>query len=166
MSEQLSNDLRIILEYAREEAIRLGSWSVSPDHLMLGIFRYKECEAVQILTDCGAVIQEIKENIEALIARGTSIPYDKSSEVEISGRVKEIYAEAFNQMVPEGEHPGTAQILLAIMATPECVTGDILLDSGVGYQDVLEKIAERREAGEKAPRRETPLPSGSAGANV
>ena len=41
MSEQLSNDLKIILEYAREEAIRLGSWSVSPDHLMLGIFRYK-----------------------------------------------------------------------------------------------------------------------------
>ena len=166
MSEQLSNDLKIILDYAREEAVRLGSWSVSPDHLMLGIFRYRECEAVAILTECGAVIQEIKENIEALIARGTSIPYDKRSEVEISGRVKEIYAEAFNQMVPEGVHPGTSQILLSIMATPECVTGDILLDSGIGYQDVLEKIAERREAGEKPRRKETSLPSGSAGASA
>ncbi|MBO4571472.1 MAG: ATP-dependent Clp protease ATP-binding subunit [Bacteroidales bacterium] len=166
MSEQLSNDLKIILDYAREEAIRLGSWSVSPDHLMLGIFRYRECEAVTILTECGAVIPEIKDNIEALIARGTSIPYDKASEVIISDRVKEIYAEAFNQMVPEGGHPGTAQILLAIMATPECVTGDILLDCGVGYQDVLEKIADHREAGEKAPRREAPLPSGSAGASA
>ena len=77
MSEPLENDLKAILNYAREESIRLGSWSVSPDHLMLGILRLRDCEAVTILVECGAVIQEIKENIEALIARGCSIPFEK-----------------------------------------------------------------------------------------
>lgn len=166
MSEPIENDLKVILNYAREEAIRLGSWSVSPDHLMLGIFRHRECEAVAILVECGAVIQEIKENIEALIARGCSIPFEKSSEVQISERVKEIYAEAFNHMLPEGEEPGSAQILLSIMATPECVTGDILLDSGIGYQDILERIAQRREAGETAAAQKPRMQSGTAGASA
>lgn len=165
MSEPLENDLKAILNYAREESIRLGSWSVSPDHLMLGILRLRDCEAVTILVECGAVIQEIKENIEALIARGCSIPFEKSSEVQISERVKEIYAEAFNHMLPEGVQPGSAQLLLSIMATPECVTGDILLDSGIGYQDILERIAQRREAYEAQTQKQR-IQSGTAGASA
>ena len=42
MNLQLTNELNDILTYAREEAMRLGNFTVSTDHLILGILRHRE----------------------------------------------------------------------------------------------------------------------------
>ncbi|MCQ2137630.1 MAG: ATP-dependent Clp protease ATP-binding subunit [Bacteroidales bacterium] len=139
MSQQQSNDLKVILNYAREEAVRLGSWSVSVDHLFLGMLRHRECEACRILVQCGAVLAEIKSSIEMLIARQEVIPFDKSGEVTISDSVKRVYSEAFGKLTAEGSVPGSVQLLLAIMSNPDGVTADILIDSGISASAVAEK---------------------------
>jgi len=149
MPQRQDKDLKTILSYAREEALRLGSWSVGPDHLMLGILRDAGSEAATLLKESGIDLTLVKENIEGLIVRSEVIPYDKINEILISERVKEIFAEAFSQMMPDGRTPGTIQVLLGVMATPECVSGDILLDSGVSYQDILDAISNRRQEAEE-----------------
>lgn len=140
MSQQQSNDLKVILNYAREEAVRLGSWSIGTDHLFLGLLRHRECEACRILVACGAVIQEIKSSIEMLIARQEVIPFDKSSDITVSEAVKRVYSEAFGKLTPDGAVPGSVQLLLAIMSTPDGVAGDILLDAGISAADVTSKM--------------------------
>ncbi len=139
MSQQLANDLKVILDFAREEAVRLGSWSVTPDHLFLGIIRHKGCEACRVLADCGAVLSEIKSSIEMLVGRSESIPFSKSSEIGISESVKRIYADTFGQFVPEGNQPGSLQLLAAVISSPEGVVGDILQDAGISLRDILER---------------------------
>lgn len=147
MSRQLSNDLKVILDFAREEAVRLGSWSVTPDHLFLGIIRHRGCEACKALIDCGAVLPEIKSSIEMLVGRSESIPFSKSSEIGISESVKRIYADAFGQFVPEGRQPGSLQLLAAVISSPEGVTGDILQDAGISLGDVLQHGSADDDAG-------------------
>ena len=119
MQGPVSNDLKIILNYAREEAIRLGSYSITPDHLFLGILRHRSCDAVRILKELGAHLPEIKKNIEALIAKPEVIPFEKTEEVEISEEVKNLYSAAYTRFVPEGGQPRTVHILIAIITTTQ-----------------------------------------------
>ena len=49
MHLQLSNELNDIITYAKEEAIRLGSYTITTDHIILGIIRHGENHATAIL---------------------------------------------------------------------------------------------------------------------
>ena len=139
MQGPVSNDLKIILNYAREEAIRLGSYSISPDHLFLGILRHRKCDAVLILKELGAHLTEIKKNIEALIARPEVIPFEKTEEVEISEEVKNLYSAAYTRFVPEGGQPRTVHILIAILTTTQSLTRNMLLDDGIDLREIINR---------------------------
>lgn len=139
MQGPVSNDLKIILNYAREEAIRLGSYSITPDHLFLGILRHRKCDAVCILKELGAHLTEIKKNIEALIAKPEVIPFEKTEEVEISDEVKNLYSAAYTRFVPEGGQPRTVHILIAILTTTQSLTRNLLLDDGIDLREIINR---------------------------
>ena len=42
MEIKISRELNIIINFARDEAMRTGSYGISPDHLLLGIIRHRE----------------------------------------------------------------------------------------------------------------------------
>ena len=50
---RISDELSAALSYAREEAMRLGSYSIGPDHLLLGLLRHAQNDAVRFLLDAG-----------------------------------------------------------------------------------------------------------------
>ena len=139
MQGPVSTDLKIILNYAREEAIRLGSYSITPDHLFLGILRHRKCDAVLILKELGAHLTEIKKNIEALIAKPEVIPFEKTEEVEISDEVKNLYSAAYTRFVPEGGQPRTVHILIAILTTTQSLTRNLLLDDGIDLREIINR---------------------------
>ena len=64
MQLQLSNELNDILTYAKEEAMRLGNYTVSTDHLVLGILRHGENTTVELLARLGANTAELKAYLE------------------------------------------------------------------------------------------------------
>ncbi len=139
MQGPVSTDLKIILNYAREEAIRLGSYSITPDHLFLGILRHRKCDAVLILKELGAHLTEIKKNIEALIAKPEVIPFEKTEEVEISEEAKTLYSAAYTRFVPEGGQPRTVHILIAILTTTQSLTRNLLLDDGIDLREIINR---------------------------
>ena len=49
MNRQLSEELNQILSYSKEEAMRLGSYTITPDHIVLGIIRHQDNEAFEII---------------------------------------------------------------------------------------------------------------------
>ena len=57
--------LNTILRYAREEAERLGTAQVMPDHLVLAILRVDDCKAGQLLLQSGVDAGELKRTIDA-----------------------------------------------------------------------------------------------------
>ena len=149
MQGPVSNDLKIILNYAREEAVRLGSYSISPDHLFLGILRHRNCDAVRILKELGAPLPEIKKNLEALIARPEVIPFERTEEVEISDEVKSLYSTAYTRFVPEGGQPRTVHVLIALLTASQCLTRNLLLDGGIDLREIIRKAS--APAGENDP---------------
>ena len=53
MQLQVSEDLNLVIKYAREEAMRTGSYGIGPDHLFLGIIRQEENAAFRALQSLG-----------------------------------------------------------------------------------------------------------------
>ena len=49
MQLQVSDDLNLVIKYAREEAMRTGSYGIGPDHLFLGLIRHEDNSAFKIL---------------------------------------------------------------------------------------------------------------------
>ena len=50
---QQTNNLHTILLYAQQEAQRLGSTEILPDHMMLGILRLADGKAFELLMQAG-----------------------------------------------------------------------------------------------------------------
>jgi len=72
-----SHHLSQVLQYAREEAQRLGNQTICPDHLLLGIIRHGECGAVQLLQGKGVDLTKVKESIENRIKTSLLIADDQ-----------------------------------------------------------------------------------------
>ena len=54
MEIRISEELNSIINYAREEAMRTGSYGIGPDHLFLGIIRHGDPPACPPLRGLGA----------------------------------------------------------------------------------------------------------------
>ena len=89
---EYSNEIKIVINYALEEAARLGSYIATPDHLFLGILRYKDSDAVSVLTGLGADVKKMKQDIEAKIMASEPVPFERRGNVSLSEKSQEIIA--------------------------------------------------------------------------
>ena len=64
MTSQFSPKVSEILAYSREEAARLASQSVTPEHLLLGLLRMKEGPVMNVFQRLGIDLQQIKTELE------------------------------------------------------------------------------------------------------
>ena len=81
MNNAYSNEIKIVLNYALEEAARLGSYIATPDHLFLGILRYRESDAVKILESLGVDIKKVKKEIEDILEKRAMNEIKRSAEM-------------------------------------------------------------------------------------
>ena len=70
MQLQVSEDLNLVIKYAREEAMRTGSYGIGPDHLFLGIIRQEENAAFRTLQSLGVEPADLKTFIDQRIFTG------------------------------------------------------------------------------------------------
>ena len=73
MDSQFSPRIKDVLSYSREEAIRLGNESIGLEHIFLGILRDGEGIAIEILSNLGVNLNEIKQSIEDKLRTGKDI---------------------------------------------------------------------------------------------
>ena len=90
MDRNYSNEIKIVVNYALEEAARLGSFIATPDHLFLGILRYRESDAVKILEELGVDTRKAKKEIEDKIAAPVPIPFGQRGSISLSDKSQEI----------------------------------------------------------------------------
>ena len=64
MTTQFSPKLSEILAFSREEAARLASRSVGPEHLLLGLLRTKEGPVIDLFKRLGLDVQSVKTELE------------------------------------------------------------------------------------------------------
>jgi len=116
MQLQLSEELNDIITYAKEEAIRLGSYTITTDHLILGILRHGENSASASLHKMGINLFEMKKSIEEKIKKSEIIPLDNAHRIVLSkaseNALKVMYLEARAMRTSQ---PEAAHLLLAIL---------------------------------------------------
>ena len=108
---QQTNNLHTILLYAQQEAQRLGSAEIMPDHMMLGILRLAEGKAFELLTQAGLNPVELKRSIdERLMQTAPSQTTKMSRASERILRLMIIEAKLYH-----AEECGSVHLLLALL---------------------------------------------------
>ena len=161
MNLQLSNELNDILTYAKEEAMRLGNYTISTDHLVLGILRHRENATVAALGNLGVNVAELKVHLENAIKAKEPIPVDKENMLSLSkaseNALKIMFLEARSMHIIK---PDSSHLLLAILRAQDGNAVQYLEKMGIDYTRMRDMVME--EDGDAAAPQE-PARNGSSG---
>ena len=140
MNNEFSQRMSELLSLSKEEACRLRSKSINPEHLLLGIMREESSNATVILNTLNANVTEIKECIErrSAVPGYAELPYSENVELSLSAarilRFSTLEARAF-KTIADTEH-----ILLGILKEGNNLAADILEANDITYSRVIEAI--------------------------
>ena len=134
MDNNFSTQVKEIISYSREEALRLGNDFIGTEHLVLGLIRDGENTAVKILKSLNIDLFELRKEIEMAvkdksgknIANINSLPLTKQAEKVI--RITVLEAKALKSQQVETEH-----LMLSILKNKENVATQILNQFEVDY---------------------------------
>ncbi len=133
MEAKFSPRVKEVIQFSREEAIRLGHDYIGTEHLLLGIIREGEGTALSTLKSLDIDVIRLKKSIEDTI-KGTSttisnlgnIPLTKQAEKAL----KITYLEA---KIFKTETIGTEHLLLSILRDEDNIASQILAQYGITY---------------------------------
>ncbi|MBA4411345.1 MAG: ATP-dependent Clp protease ATP-binding subunit [Bacteroidota bacterium] len=132
MDSQFSPRIKDVLSYSREEAIRLGNESIGLEHIFLGILRDGEGVAIEILSNLGINLSEIKQSIEEKLRTGKDVDSQASVQLLKSAEkaLKLVYLEARSFNSPT---INTGHLLLALIKDKDSLISNILNDYHINY---------------------------------
>ena len=138
MEIKISDELNSIIRYAREEAMRTGSYGIGPDHLFLGMMRHADNDACKVLAGLGVDMDAFKRFIDSHIFTNESIPYSESDKISFSRYAQNVLSitvmEASKMNAPEAL---SLHLLLALCRTTENYGQAYLRQHGVDYGRLL-----------------------------
>ena len=134
MDNNFSAQVKEIISFSREEALRLGNDFIGTEHLLLGLIREGENTAIKILKSFNIDLYELRKEIELAvkdktgknIANINSLPLTKQAEKVI--RVTVLEAKALKSATVETEH-----LMLSILKNKENIATQILNQFDVDY---------------------------------
>jgi len=134
MDNNFSPQVKEIISFSREEALRLGNDFIGTEHLLLGLIRDGENTAIKVLQRLNVDLYELRKEIELAvkdktgknIANINSLPLTKQAEKVI--RVTVLEAKALKSPLVETEH-----LMLSILKNKENIATQILNQFDVDY---------------------------------
>jgi ATP-dependent Clp protease ATP-binding subunit ClpC len=134
MDNNFSAQVKEIISFSREEALRLGNDFIGTEHLLLGLIREGENTAIRILKTLNVDLYELRKEVELAvkdktgknIANINSLPLTKQAEKVI--RVTVLEAKALKSPLVETEH-----LMLSILKNKENIATQILNQFDVDY---------------------------------
>lgn len=138
MEIRMSDELNDIIRYARDEAMRTGSYGIGPDHLFLGVLRHGDNAAFRTVTGLGIDADNFKRFIDSHIFTNEPIPYAESDKISFTRYAQNVLSitvlEASKQGVTEAN---SLHLLLALCRTTENYGQAYLRQHGVDYGRLL-----------------------------
>lgn len=134
MEAKFSPRVKEVIQFSREEAIRLGHDYIGTEHLLLGIIREGEGKALNALKMLDVDVLRLKRSIEDTIrstATGTTnlsnIPLTKQAEKAL----KITYLEA---KIFKSDIIGTEHLLLSILRDEDTIASQVLSQFAITYE--------------------------------
>src|SRR5437667_3061863 len=126
-----SDRVRKVLQMAREEAARLHHEFVGTEHILLGIIREGEGVAAAVLTNLNVDLEEIQQNIEAIVKKGKAAAA-AGPDLPYTSRAKKVLEFAMSE-ARELNHAyvGTEHLLLGVLREEKGIGAQVLTAAGV-----------------------------------
>ena len=146
MEAKFSPQVKDVISFSREEALRLGHDYIGAEHLLLGLIREGDGMAIKILKSLGVDTAKLRRSVEEAV-RGTSsvtvnlgnIPLTKQAEKVL----KITYLEA---KIFKSDLIGTEHLLLSILRDDDNIASQILLQYNITY-DIFKQEVEVNKNG-------------------
>ncbi len=148
MEAKFSPEVKDVITYSREEALRNGNDYIGIEHLLLGIIRVGDGLAIKILLKLGVDLPELKQKIENTIrVKTSSNPSSKTIDniplVKQAERVLKItYLEA---KLFGSDMIGTEHLMLSILKDSENFITRTLENQGIDYATFKDQIFGKEE---------------------
>jgi ATP-dependent Clp protease ATP-binding subunit ClpC len=149
MDNNFSAQVKEIISFSREEALRLGNDFIGTEHLLLGLIREGENTAIKILKQLNVDLYELRKEVELAvkdktgknIANINSLPLTRQAEKVI--RVTVLEAKALKSPLVETEH-----LMLSILKNKENIATQILNQFEVDYDIFRNELGMVKSSGD------------------
>ncbi|MFQ5453094.1 MAG: Clp protease N-terminal domain-containing protein, partial [Candidatus Zixiibacteriota bacterium] len=139
MNEMFTESARKAIEYARDEAARLRHDYIGTEHLLLGLIRLGEGRAVDIITNLGLEITDLKSSIEEVVqpSGGTMT----MGQLPLTARAKKtLEVSGQETRALKSKDIDTEHILLALLKDEEGVAAQVLSTYEIDYKEAYEEL--------------------------
>jgi ATP-dependent Clp protease ATP-binding subunit ClpC len=147
--KNLSAEVNEIIRYSREDTIRLGNNTVSPDHFFLGIIRHKDNDACRLLEELNVDVYEYKYLIENQLRtstqNGQAINTNTGGNLFLTRAADIVYRKMHLEMRSMKEPEIKAiHMLLAIMSEGTSFVSKQLNRDSIDYDSVKARLTGER----------------------
>lgn len=147
MEENFSANIKDVIGFSRDEALRLSNNSIGTEHFILGIIRLKSSGAINILNALGVKIKDLRKDVEIFATKKSSVNLNTSKsqiplkkEAEKALKTTFLEARVFNSGMI-----GTTHLLLCILRNNEDATTKFLNNYNITYERVKEAFLNELE---------------------
>ena len=137
MNNQFTQRVSDIIMYSKEEANRLRKSYIGPEHLLLGLIREGEGNAIEILFNLQINLQDIKNQLEAIVKNNAENDTTYDENISFNDKASKVLklcileAKLLRNIAADSEH-----ILLAIMKVKDNAAFHVLESNGVTYEKI------------------------------
>jgi len=139
MKENFSKGIRTILKFAKEEALRLKTAHIGPEHLLLGILKDKDGQANRLLRSLGADTKEMKIMIKDLSLESANTI--SGGHLQLSQKAEKILRLTFEEANKLNRKiANQIDLLLAIAKEKNDIVSDVLKFYSIDHEIVSSYI--------------------------
>ena len=144
MQIRISEELNTILLYARDEAMRTGSYAIGADHLMLGLLRHGENAACLLLKELGVDLAVFKRYVDSCLFRDRSVPYSAGDQIGVGRSAQTVInMAAFEALKVDSSEVQALHLLLALSRASDTAGAPWLSKHGAGTREMMERLEAR-----------------------
>ena len=147
--QRFSEHTRKLVANAIQEAKRLQSHEVMPEHILFGLIRVDDCKAVLVLNKMDVSIKRIQSELERKVARGNA-PADRHPGMSSAViRIIEMAKEESEQL--KSGYIGSEHLLLGLIRASDSLAQRVLVKAGVRLEQTRQEIKSLLPKGDSSP---------------
>ncbi|HUH26170.1 MAG TPA: ATP-dependent Clp protease ATP-binding subunit [Flavobacterium sp.] len=142
MDDNFSPRVKEVITFSRDEALRLGHDYIGTEHIMLGILRESQGEAITILQNLSIDLDALRNRFEALIPENPSrmITAEKKN-IHLTKQAENALKRAFlEKKLYKTDSINTGHILMSILRNSEDPSAILLNRCKVDYDNAKEEF--------------------------
>lgn len=141
MDSQYSEKVKEIINFSREEALRLGNDFIGTEHFVLGLIREGDSTAIKVLKNLRVDLYELRRELEKAIKNKSNRPIENLDSIPLTRQAERVIRlcklekKAMRSVLIESEH-----LLLSVLKNRDNVACQIIHKFGVDYDSFYAEL--------------------------